>query len=79
MQRGVIGVRALECAGGHAGEQGDAEGSLGIDEANGVLGVFDGVVEELKAAAEFEDFLELRQSAPRMRAESSTAQKEIAP
>ena len=79
MQRRVIGMGTLQGTGGHAGEQGDAEGGLGVNEADGVLRVFDGVVKELETAAKLEDFLKLRQVVPRMRAESSTAQKEIAP
>ena len=51
-------VRPLQGAGCHGGEQGEAEGGFGVDEADGVLGVFDDFVEELEAAGVFEDLYE---------------------
>ena len=57
---------SLERAGGHAGEQGDAEGGLGVDEADGVLGVFYGAVEKLQSAGEDKEFAKLRQNDPRI-------------
>ena len=56
MQGGL--ARHLQCASGHGGKKSDAKGGFGIDEADGVLGVFDDFVEKLEAAGVFEDFNE---------------------
>jgi len=42
--------RMLERDGDHSGEQGDAEGGFGVEEADGVLSVFDRPMQEAQPA-----------------------------